>query len=160
MQAPSTIAHSQKNGLTESTNKNIKKAMKKKLEVNKGLWVKELPEILWALRTTPKSSTKETPFTLAFGHEDVISVEIDVNTLRVFGYDADDNDERLKADLNLLDEIKDEPQVRAIARRQQVAKYYNNKFKPKTFIVRDLVLRNFYASLPPTEYEKLLVLTQ
>lgn len=58
----------------------------------------------------------EKPFTLAFGHEAVIPDVFGVNTLRVSGYDADANDERLMVDLDLLDNMRDEDQVRVTTR--------------------------------------------
>lgn len=94
--------------------------MKKKLKDVKSLWVNELSGILWALRTTHNFATKDTPITLAFGHEALIPAKIGVNTLKVFRYDTDDNDERLKENLDLIEEIRDKAQVRATTRRQQV----------------------------------------
>lgn len=80
----------------------------KKLEYTKGLWVNELLGILWPLRTTSNSATKETLFTLVFEHEAMILAEIRVSTLRVSRYAAGDNDERLRVELDLIDEIRDE----------------------------------------------------
>ncbi|KAK0590214.1 hypothetical protein LWI29_024031 [Acer saccharum] len=65
-------AHPQTNGQTEAVNKVIKHTLKAKLEAKKGGWVDKLPEVLWAYRTTVRSSTGETPFALAFGTEAVI----------------------------------------------------------------------------------------
>lgn len=95
--------------------------MKNKLEDAKGFWMKELPEILWAIKTTLNSAIKNMHFTLAFEHEAVIPTEIGVNTLKVFEYNADDNDERLKLDLEMIDYIRDEAQVRAAMKRQEMA---------------------------------------
>ncbi|GKE01045.1 reverse transcriptase domain-containing protein, partial [Tanacetum coccineum] len=39
-------------------------------------WVEELPNVLWAHITMPKISNGETPFSLAYGTEAVIQVEI------------------------------------------------------------------------------------
>lgn len=80
--------------------------MKKKLEDAKGFRVNELSKILWASRTTYNSATKDMLFTLAFRHEAVILAEIGVDTLRVSKYNVDDNDEKLIANLTLIDEDK------------------------------------------------------
>lgn len=150
-----SVAHPQTNGLTEATNKNITNAMKKKLDEAKGLWAEELPGILWGLRTMPNSSTKETPFTLAYGQEAVIPAEMGVNTLRVSQYCNSDNGDKIQLNLDLIDEIREDAQVMAAARRQQVAKYYNARVRPRTFAAGDLVLRNCHASKPPAELKKL-----
>ena len=39
---------------SQSSNKAIIGALKKRLEAAKGLWAEELPAVLWANRTTPK----------------------------------------------------------------------------------------------------------
>ncbi|KAL5794206.1 hypothetical protein ACOSP7_002800 [Xanthoceras sorbifolium] len=52
-----STAHPQSNGLVESTNKTIKKMIKKKLKDAKGNWAVELPHILWVYRTTERIAT-------------------------------------------------------------------------------------------------------
>jgi hypothetical protein len=60
----SSLGHPQANGLVEATNKTIFKILKKKLGDRKGDWAKDLPEVLWAYRTTKKTATEETPYAL------------------------------------------------------------------------------------------------
>ena len=79
----SSPAHPQSNGQEEVTIRTIKAALKTKLEGLKGKWVEYLPEVLWAYRTTRKSATQETPFTLAFGTETVAPVEIGLKSPRI-----------------------------------------------------------------------------
>ncbi|CAL9019665.1 unnamed protein product, partial [Prunus brigantina] len=62
-------AHPQSNGQVEAINKIIKKTLKKKLGAAKGNWPAILPETLWAINTSYRRSTGETPFSLAFGTE-------------------------------------------------------------------------------------------
>ncbi|KAL5575765.1 hypothetical protein UlMin_017464 [Ulmus minor] len=71
----STPRYPQANGQAESTNKTVINIIKRRLEKAKGLWADELPGVLWAYRTTAKTSTGETPFSLAYGSEAVIPVE-------------------------------------------------------------------------------------
>lgn len=52
--------------------------MKKRLEKAKGMWADELPGFLWSYRTTARTSTGETTFSLAYGLEAVIPVESEV----------------------------------------------------------------------------------
>ena len=61
----STPRYPQANGQVESTNMTVINIIKKRLEKAKGLWVDELPSVLWAYRTTAKTYTGETPFSLA-----------------------------------------------------------------------------------------------
>lgn len=41
-----------------------------------GAWSRELPYVLWAIKMIEKTSTIETPFSLAFGMDVVTLVEI------------------------------------------------------------------------------------
>lgn len=66
----------------EVTNRTILKIIKTRLEASNRLWLEELPGVLWAYRTTPRSPTRETPFTLAFSSKAVIIVEIGLTSLR------------------------------------------------------------------------------
>ena len=68
----SSVDHPQTNGQVEAVNKIIKYNLKTKLEEHKGLWASELPKVLWAYRTTSRTSTREAPFSLAYGVEAMI----------------------------------------------------------------------------------------
>ena len=46
------------------------------------MWVDDLPEVLWAYRTTARSITRETPFSLAYGYEAMILVKLGAGSLR------------------------------------------------------------------------------
>ncbi|XP_043705383.1 uncharacterized protein LOC122655236 [Telopea speciosissima] len=96
-----SIAHPQSNGLAKTMNKILLYGIKKKLETTKGLWVEELPNILWAYRTTTRLATGETPFMLAYGTEAIIPVEIGETSMRVQFYNPEVNDEELRINLNL-----------------------------------------------------------
>ena len=60
--------------------------LKKRLDGAKGKWAKELPNVLWAYQTTPRRSTGETPFSLTYGAEAVIPVEVNLCSAWVEGF--------------------------------------------------------------------------
>ncbi|PKI45181.1 hypothetical protein CRG98_034432 [Punica granatum] len=62
------------NGAIEAANKNIKKIIEK-TTVNYKDWHEMLPFALLAYRTSIRSSTKETPYSLVYGMEAVLPVE-------------------------------------------------------------------------------------
>ncbi|XP_071728473.1 uncharacterized protein [Rutidosis leptorrhynchoides] len=99
-----TITGVQANGLCEVTNRDIVSGIKKWLYENRIGWVDELPNVLWAHRTTFKKSTGETPFSLVYGSEAVILAEIRVPTHRVANFDEEANGEALCENLNLMEE--------------------------------------------------------
>lgn len=58
------------------TNQTILWNLKIRLEKEKGHWVDELPNVLWAYHTAPREPTGETPFRLSFRMEAAVFVEI------------------------------------------------------------------------------------
>ena len=115
--------------------------IKTRLEGAKGLWPEELPNILWAYRTTARTPTGETPFRLAYDTEAVIPVEIGFTTWRTMNYDESNNDSQLHANLDLLGEICDQAEAKNKVYQQRMARYYNRRVKHREFRVGDLVLR-------------------
>ncbi|KAL5578660.1 hypothetical protein UlMin_011102 [Ulmus minor] len=103
----STPRYPQANGQAESTNKTVINIIKRRLEKAKGLWADELPGVLWAYRTTAKTSTGETPFSLAYGTEAVIPVECGIPSARYMWLDEDSNTKLLSHSLDAIDELRD-----------------------------------------------------
>ena len=62
------------------------KIIKTQLEGAKGVWLDELPGVLWAYRTTVRTPTGETPFKLAYGSEAIIPVEVHTANYREMKY--------------------------------------------------------------------------
>ncbi|XP_071694720.1 uncharacterized protein [Rutidosis leptorrhynchoides] len=62
-----SVAHPQANGQCEVTNRDIVLGIKARLGLCRRGWIDELPNVLWAHRTTPKGATNETPFSLVYG---------------------------------------------------------------------------------------------
>ncbi|XP_070007801.1 uncharacterized protein [Nicotiana sylvestris] len=89
----STHYHPVGNGQDESTNKVIINNLMKRLEESKGNCPEVLPGVLWAYRTTAKTSTGETPFSLVYGAEALIPVEIGEPSTRFTQATEESNDE-------------------------------------------------------------------
>ena len=137
----STPSYPQCNGQAEASNKTILNGIKKKLEKAKGRWVDELSNVLWAYRTTPRKATNETPYSLAFGFEAVIPLEVGLPTIRTDAYDASHNNEVLARDLDLAEERRDNAFIKMADYQKQLAKSFNQKVQRREFGVGDLVLR-------------------
>ena len=73
------------------------------------------------IRTIVHSRTKDTPFNLVFGSDAVIPIEIVMNTLRMAYFDPKQNESSIQANLDLLEEIKEDASVKTIARQRQIA---------------------------------------
>ena len=137
----SSPAHPQSNGHVEVTIRTLKAALKTLLEDIKGKWVEYLPEVLWAYKTTRKSATQETPFTLAFGIEAVALVEVGLKSPRIELASMEHNDEALRLNLDLLDEKREQVLKRTKDYQMKTAKYYYQKVKPMNYKPGDLVLK-------------------
>ena len=70
------------NGAIEATNKNIKRILRKMVETSRD-WSEKLPLVLWAYRTYFRTSTRVTPYSLVYGMEIVLPVEIEMGSLRI-----------------------------------------------------------------------------
>jgi ribonuclease HI len=137
----SSPAYPQSNGQAEASNKNVLDGIKKRLEDAKGRWVEELPNVLWTFRTTPRRSTRETPFSLAYGSEAVIPLEIGLLTLRTSEWEPTRNDPAQSQALDLLEERREQAMIRLAFYQQQLKKGYNKNVRPRSFQQGDLVLR-------------------
>ena len=79
----STPYYAQANGQAESTNKIIKNNIRKVIDNNPTCWDELLSEALWAYRTSKRLSINTTPYSLVYGQDVVILVEITVSSLKV-----------------------------------------------------------------------------
>lgn len=100
----SSPVYPQANGQVEVTNRTIITMLKTKLDNKKGAWAEEVPKVLWAYRTTARTPTEETPFSLTYGVEAMIPVEKGIHTYRVSSYDPEKNDHERRTNLDLLEE--------------------------------------------------------
>nr|XP_009772792.1 PREDICTED: uncharacterized protein LOC104223124 [Nicotiana sylvestris] len=78
-----------------------------RLEATKGKWPEKLLGVLWAYRITVKSSTRKTPFSLVYGAEALIPMEVGEPTLRYFQMNEETNNKAILVKLELLDERRD-----------------------------------------------------
>ena len=68
--------------MVEAANKNIKRLLRKMIETSRD-WSEKLPLALWAYCTSFHTSIGATPYSLVYGMEAVLSVEIEMKSLRV-----------------------------------------------------------------------------
>ena len=113
----SSVQHPQTNGQAEAANKVILNGLKKRLENAKGAWIDNLYKVLWSYRTTPQSTTGETPFCLVYGMDVVILVEIGEPSWRVM-HTPQINEEVLREELELVDEVRELARLTEMSRRQ------------------------------------------
>ena len=81
--------------------------LKRRLEGIKGRWAEELPNILWAYRTTPRRFTGETLFSLTYGIEAVILDEVNLCSARVSEFALIESNKLMVKQLDLLEEYRE-----------------------------------------------------
>ncbi|GJZ73925.1 reverse transcriptase domain-containing protein, partial [Tanacetum coccineum] len=134
------------NGLVERANRSLGEGIKARLEARSKNWMEELPHVLWAHRTMIKSSNGDTLFSLTYGTEAFILVEIGMPTIRTAKVDLVQNNEALEINLDLLEERREEAAIREARSKAKMEKYYNAKVRNTSFKPGDLVYRNNNAS--------------
>ncbi|GJS19240.1 hypothetical protein Tco_0447872 [Tanacetum coccineum] len=90
--------------------------------------------------TTPKSSNRETPFSLVYGSEAVVLIEISVETKRIKEFEVRQNEKRRREDLDILEERMEIASIREAHYKQKLEEYYNKRvrlstFKPGTYVL-------------------------
>ena len=97
-----SLEHLQMNGQVESANRVLLRGLKRRLEKAKGSWAEEVPRIVWAYHTIEQSGTHETPFSLVYGCDAMIPVEIQESSPRFQNFVAEDSNEERRMNLDLL----------------------------------------------------------
>ncbi|XP_068504211.1 uncharacterized protein [Phaseolus vulgaris] len=115
----------------EYANRVLLRGLKRRLEKAKGTWAEEVPRIVWTYHTTPQSTTKETPFTLVYGSDAMIPLEIQENSPRFKNFVTEESNEERKVNLDLLDEVREEARIKAEALKRRVEYKYNSKLRPR-----------------------------
>ena len=78
-----------------------------------------------------KTPTGETPFKLAYGSEVVIPVEVHMANHRVTMYQDKDNEEQLRLNLDLIDEVRTDVEHRTARYKNLMARQYDVMVKPR-----------------------------
>jgi hypothetical protein len=73
-----------------------------------GKWVKELPSILWALRTTPSCATGDTSFSLVYRSEVMLPTEVEHKSFRVQQFNEEQSCDSRVNDLTRLEELHED----------------------------------------------------
>ncbi|XP_039029195.1 LOW QUALITY PROTEIN: uncharacterized protein LOC120163293 [Hibiscus syriacus] len=131
------------NGAVEAANKNIKRIITKTTETYKD-WHEKLPFALYAYRTTVRTSTGATPFSLVYGMEAVLPIEVEIPSLRILRETKLDESEWIQARVDQLNLIE-EKRLKAICHGQmyqkRMMKSHDKKVHPREFQEGDLVLK-------------------
>ena len=132
----------QTNGAVEVVNKNIKKILRNMVETSRD-WL-NLPFALWAYRTSFHTLTGATPYSLVYGMEAVLPVEIEMGSLRVaLKYQISETEwaQSRYDKLSLLDERRLRAADHVQAYQRKMTRTFRKRVKPRKFKKGDLVLK-------------------
>jgi hypothetical protein len=119
----------------------MKSRMFHDLEVKGKNWHKELPSVLWARRTNVNRATRDTPFSLVYGAEVVLSPEIYLKSARVARFNPEDQVEARELDANLLEERRNTSLSNVRKYQTAMKRYYNKSVVQRELNIGDLVLK-------------------
>ncbi|KAL0313600.1 UNVERIFIED_CONTAM: hypothetical protein Sradi_5759300, partial [Sesamum radiatum] len=92
-------------------------------------------------RTTPRGSTRESPFSLVYGTEAIIPVELGMPSHRVMNFSEECNNDLLKESLDLIEKLREKAFIRMQRYKNTMINSYNKRVRARNFQVGDLVLR-------------------
>ncbi|RDY14746.1 pol, partial [Mucuna pruriens] len=137
------------NGAVEAANKNLKKIIQKMVVTYKD-WHEMLPYALHGYRTSVRTSTGATPYSLVYGIEAVLPIEVEIPSLRVLAEAKLDETEWVQQRLDQLNLIE-EKRLTALCHGQlyqrRVKKAFDKKVKPRVFQKGDMVLKKVLPNL-------------
>ncbi|KAG9450329.1 hypothetical protein H6P81_010294 [Aristolochia fimbriata] len=127
---PRYIMTDNANGLAEAFNKTLCKILKKTIGANKRSWDEKLGKALWAYRTSFRTPTQSTPFSLVYSTEAVLPLEVELPSLRIAmreGLTTEECAQLRLAELESLDEQRLEAQQRLECYQSRMTRAFNKK---------------------------------
>jgi hypothetical protein len=133
------------NGQVECANGMILQGLKPRIynDLNKfgKRWMKELPSVVWSLRTMLSRSTGFSLFFLIYGVEAILPTDLEYGSPRTKAYVDQSNQTSRKDSLDQLEEARDVALLHSVRYQQSLRRYHARRVRPRGFQVGDLVLR-------------------
>uniref|UniRef100_A0A2N9ENF4 Integrase catalytic domain-containing protein n=1 Tax=Fagus sylvatica TaxID=28930 RepID=A0A2N9ENF4_FAGSY len=142
----STPYYPQGNGQAEATNRMLLRILSKMVFDYGNDWKAHLADVLWAYRSSPKTATGFTPFSLVYGTDTISPTELVVPSPRVMQGSELETDatmcaEARMADLEGLDEARDLAKAKAQRNYQKMANVYSKALRVRIFAEGQMVLK-------------------
>jgi transposase InsO family protein len=139
------VAHHMTNGQVERANDMILQGLKLRIynDLHKfgRRWMKELPLVVWSLRTTPSRATGFTSFFLVYGAEAILPTNLEYGSPRTRAYDDRRNQTNREDSLDQLEEARDVALLHSVQYQQSLRRYHARGVRSRDLQVGDLVLR-------------------
>jgi hypothetical protein len=119
-----SVSHPQSNAQVERSNGMILQGLKPRifdrLKPYARKWVKELPSLLWALRTNLSCAMGYTPFTLVYGSKAMLPTEVEHKSFRSQQFNEEQTDDLRVDDLTKLEELREEAVIQSAKHQQSM----------------------------------------
>jgi transposase InsO family protein len=139
------VAHPMTNGQVERANSMILQGLKPRIynDLHKfgKRWMKELPSVVWSLRTTPSRATGFSSFFLVYGAEAILPTDLEYGSSRTKAYDDRSNQTSREDSHDQLEEARDVAILHSARYQQSLRRYHTWGVRSRGFQVGDLVLQ-------------------
>ncbi|XP_022717859.1 uncharacterized protein LOC111276391 [Durio zibethinus] len=131
------------NGAVEAANKNIKRILGKMTNTYKD-WHEKLPFALLAYRTSIRTSTGATPFSLVYGMEVVLSIKVEISSLKVL----------MEIKLDEAEWVQDHFEQLNLIEEKKLSAFSHGQMPNESRIQKEGVERNFGDFLTPSDHRR------
>ena len=76
----------------------------------------------------------------------MLPIEVKISTIRTQNYDQDSNHSQLEETLDLIEEKREEAQLRNAAYQQRTTRYFSKRVRDRKFGVGDLIFRRVFLA--------------
>ncbi|XP_059663429.1 uncharacterized protein LOC132309093 [Cornus florida] len=146
--------YAQGNGQAEASNKVVIEIIEKMIKDKPRRWHETLSEALWAYKKSKRTSTGATSYRLTFGHDVVLSMELDVKLAKIalqHNLIPVDYNEAMLAELEDLDEVQKLTLDHLMVHKAKLMKAYKKRVKFKSLAEGDMVWQTI---LPPGKVDR------
>ena len=137
-----TPFYAQPNGQEEASNKVLINILEKMLEDNPRDWHKILSETLWAYNSSKRDSTRVSPYSLTYGQDAVLPMEMVDPYLRVSkhnGLNPQEYSEPTMMELEALDGKRLQELDHIMIQKKKVVRAYNKRVRRNSFEEGELI---------------------
>jgi transposase InsO family protein len=141
-----SVAHPRANRQVERANRMILEALRNKVfdknEKFAGKWIRELPYVVWSLRTQPSRALHgNTPFFMVYGSEAVLPADLKFGAPRLIFENIAEAEATKLEDVDVLEEERLNTVIQSARYQQTLRRYPDKAIRHRSFVVGDLVLR-------------------
>jgi transposase InsO family protein len=126
------VAHPMTNGQVERANGMMLQGLKPRIynDLKKFGKMKELPSVVWSLRTMPSRATGFSLFFLVYGAEAILPTDLEYRSPRTKAYDDRSNQISREDSLDQLEEARDVALLHSARYQQSLRRYHALRVQP------------------------------